>query len=250
VIRVWLRLAAVALWCVAATPLTLVARLVTLGRPAARARSRTFLMSGFSRGICRILGVRVETRGAPPPAVAFVAPNHWGYLDIFVLGSVYRGLFVSRADVAGWPLFGYLAGVGGTLFIRREVRRDTASVGGRIGDELRGGFRVTAFLEGGAGPGTTARPFRSALLEPAVAAGAPCVPVAIRYTLPRDPELDPSAVVAWTDGPFIPHVVRLARVRRIVADVTFLPPRTGADRKELARLLEADVAASLARGRS
>jgi 1-acyl-sn-glycerol-3-phosphate acyltransferase len=245
VIRVWFRLAAVALWCLAATPLPLAARLITLGRPGARARGRTVLMTGFSRGLCRILGVRVEVRGAPPPAPAFVAPNHWGYLDIFVLGSVYRGLFVSRADVAGWPLFGFLSRSAGTLFLRREVRRDTARVGGEIGEALRDGFRVTAFLEGGAGPGTEVRPFRSALLESAVAAGTPCTAVAIRYELPRDPALDPSEVVAWTEGGFVPHVVRLVRARRIVAHVTFLPPRTGADRKELARLLEADVAAAL-----
>lgn len=241
-----MRLAGIALWCLLAIPLPLVAGLVTLGRPAARRRSRTFLLTGFSRGICRILGVRVEATGALPPPAAFVAPNHWGYLDIFVLGSLYRGLFVSRADVAGWPLFGYLASAGGTLYLRREVRRDAARVGGEIGDALRDGLRVTAFLEGGAGPGTTARPFRSALLESAVLAKAPCVPVAIRYTLPRDPELDPSVVVAWEDSGFLAHVARLARTRRIVARVTFLPPRTGGDRKELALALHDDVASALA----
>ena len=244
-IRAWVRLAGIALWCLLALPLPLLARLVTLGRPAARRRSRTFLLTGFSRGLCRILGVRVETSGEPPPAAAFVAPNHWGYLDIFVLGSIYRGLFVSRADVAQWPVFGYLASAGGTLYLRREVRRDVAGVGDEIRGELLDGFRVTAFLEGGAGPGTTTRPFRSALLEAAVAAKSPCTPVAIRYTLPRDPGLDPSAVVAWYEGNFLPHVARLARARRIVARVTFLPSRTGDDRKELAQQLQDDVASAL-----
>lgn len=244
-IRAWIRLAAVALWCLLFVPITLAARLLALRRPKAAARSGARLLTGFSRGLCRILGVRVEVRGEPPPSPAFVAPNHWGYLDIFVLGSVYRGLFVSNADVAGWPLFGYLSRTGGTLFLRRDVARDTARVGGEIGQALGYGVRVTAFLEGGTGPGTTVRPFRSALLESAVAAGAPCTAVAIRYELPRDPELDPSKVVAWTEGGFVPHVTRLVRVRRIVAHVTFLPPRTGADRKELARQLEADVASAL-----
>lgn len=244
-IRAWIRLAAVTLWCLSAVPMVFLARLLTAGRPAARGRSRTFLLTGFGRGLCRILGVRVEVRGLPPPDAAFVAPNHWGYLDIFVLGSLYRGLFVSRADVAEWPLFGYLAASGGTLFLDRDMRRDAARVSGRIADTLRDGFRVTAFLEGGAGPGKEARPFKSALLAAAVETGAPCVPVAIRYELPRDPGLDPSAVVAWHEGAFLPHVARLARTRRIVAHVTFLPPRTGTDRKELARLLQSDVASAL-----
>jgi 1-acyl-sn-glycerol-3-phosphate acyltransferase len=250
-IRACVRLTLVAVWCLLVVPLIVLASIVTLGRPAGQMRTGPFLLYGFSRGLCAILGVRVRARGAGPPAgAAFVAPNHWGYLDVFVLGGLYRGLFVSRADVAGWPIFGYLAKSGGTLFIDREARKDPARVGDEIERRLRLGCRVTAFLEGGAGPGTSVAAFKSSLAEAAAATGARCVPVAIRYALPDSPGEDPVAVVAWNDGSFLGHVSRLARHRRIEADVEFLPPRVGTDRKELARALEGDVREALDRSRA
>jgi 1-acyl-sn-glycerol-3-phosphate acyltransferase len=241
-IRAWIRIALLTLWCLAASPLPVLAALVTIGRPTARARSGPWLMRGFSRGVCAIFGVRIERRGEPPPVGGcLVAPNHWSYLDVFVLGSIYPTLYVSRADVADWPIFGFLARSGGTLFLRRELRKDAARVGGEIERHLRLGVTVTVFLEGGAGTGVDVRQFKPALLESAVATGVPCVPVAIRYRLPRDAGADPSRVVAWLDGGFVPHLRRLAAMKRIDATVGFLPPRTGTDRKDLARRLEEDV---------
>lgn len=246
-IRAWIRISLLALWCLAASPLPVIGALLTIGRPRARVRVGPRLMCGFSRGVCAIFGVRIERRGdLPPDGGCLVAPNHWSYLDVFVLGSMYPTLYVSRADVADWPVFGFLARSGGTLFLRRELRKDAARVGGEIERHLRLGCTVTVFLEGGAGTGVDVRPFKPALVESAVATGTPCVPVAIRYRLPRDPGADPSRVVAWLDGGFLPHLRRLAATKRIDATVSFLPPRTGTDRKELARRLEEDVRAAVA----
>jgi 1-acyl-sn-glycerol-3-phosphate acyltransferase len=177
-----------------------------------------------------------------------VTPNHWGYVDVFVLASLYPSLFVSRDDVARWPIVGIFVRSGGTVFIRRESRRDAARVVEEIVDCLRRGRSVTAFLEGGSGTGVDVRRFRSPLLEAAATAGAACVPVAIRYLLPSNPDLDPSATVAWTDGGVGSHLWRLMHVRRIDARVEFLAPRTGTDRKTLARVLEDDVRAAMAAG--
>jgi 1-acyl-sn-glycerol-3-phosphate acyltransferase len=241
VIRAGLRVLLLALLSAVAAPVALVVWLVTFGSGAARARTGPFLHRWFSRCVCAILGVRVEATGEPPRGACLVTPNHWGYVDVFVLGSLYRSLFVSRADVARWPVAGAFARAGGTLFLRREVRRDAVRVGADVERHLRLGCRVTVFLEGGAGDGVSVRPFKSALVAAAVAARAPCVPAAISYSLPADPDMDPSRVVAWATGDLLPHVGRLLTTRRIAAKVAFLPPRTGADRKHLARELEADV---------
>ncbi len=245
-IRASLRLLLIVLWSLAFAPTPLLAALATLGSRRGAARTGPFLMKGFSTGICAILGVRIEPTGEPPSGACLVAPNHWGYVDVFVLGSLYRDLFVSRADVADWPIVGIFARAGGTLFIRRDIRKDAARVGDAIERDLRLGGRVTAFLEGGAGDGTHVRPFKSALVQAAVAAGVPCVPVALRYELPAGLGLDAATAVAWIDGGFFGHLWRLLHVRRIDAKVSFLPPRTGTDRKALARALEGDVRAELA----
>ena len=41
-------------------------------------------------------------------ATLFVC-NHTSYLDISVLGSIITGSFIAKAEVADWPVFGYLA---------------------------------------------------------------------------------------------------------------------------------------------
>jgi len=245
-IRASVRLALVLLLSSIVAAASLLTTIATLGSRRASARIGPSLLRAYGLGMCRILGVRIDARGSPPTGRAsFVAPNHWGYLDVFVLAALYRGLFVSRADVADWPVVGMFVRSGGTLFIRREVRRDAARAVDDVVDRLRRGLCVTAFLEGGSGTGVVVRKFRSPLLQAAAATGAPCVPVAIRYRLPADPGLDPSATVAWVDRGIAGHFWRLLHVRRIDARVEFLPPRTGTDRKRLARLVEDDVRAAM-----
>jgi len=110
-----------------------------------------------------------------------------------------------------------------------------------LGSVDRGG-RVVAFLEGGVGDGTTIRPFRPSLLEGAVATGVPCAAAAISYSLPEDPAADVARDVVWPeDASFARHALRLLSLRRIDAVVRFGPPRTGTDRKALARALEEDA---------
>jgi len=244
-----IRLALVVLWSLATAAASIVTTVVTIGGSRAGSIVGPALLRVYSLGICLILGIRVATAGAPPAARAyFVTPNHWGYVDVFVLASLYPSLFVSRDDVARWPIVGIFVRSGGTIFIRRDLRRDTARVVEEIADRLRSGRRVTAFLEGGAGTGVDVRRFRSPLLEAATKSGAECVPVEIRYRLPSNPDLDPSATVAWTDGGVGAHLWRLMHVRRIDARVEFLAPRTGTDRKTLARALEDDVRAAMSSG--
>jgi len=245
-IRASIRAALLLAWSLTYVAVLLPVVIVSMASARACGRLGPALMQIYSRVACRILGVRIEQIGrAPGDEPAFVAPNHWGYIDVFVLGALYRSSFVSRADVRTWPVVGWFVRAGGTVFIRRESRRDAARVVGDLVEALRRGRRVTAFLEGGAGRGDVVRTFKSPLVEAAVATQASCVPVAVGYRLPGDPELDPNSTVAWIDGGFVEHLWRLMRVKRIDARVAFLPPRTGADRKTLAHLLEADVRAAL-----
>ena len=64
----------------------------------------------WHRGVCRIFGFRIERYGTVSRNVPtlFVC-NHTSYLDISALGAVVPGSFVAKAEVRGWPLFGFLA---------------------------------------------------------------------------------------------------------------------------------------------
>jgi len=205
-----------------------------------------WVMHRWARLLCLVMGIHVTITGPKPPRPAFLAPIHVSYLDIVTVGSLCEGLFVSKASIRSWPGLGHLARLGGTIFLERERRRDTHRVAGEAERVLGLGARMMVFLEGSAGPGDIVRKFRSSLLQAPVSLGVPCVPVALRYTLPEHPELDTREVIAWHDhSPLHVHMWTLACSGRIDVEVRILPAREGADRKVLAAALEEDVRVAL-----
>ena len=101
----------------ALVPVHLVYRLIRPGDPF-------HITQIFHRGIMRVLGFRVRVHGAiaSPSPVLFVA-NHASYLDIPVLSALIPAAFVAKAEVAGWPLIGFLAKMQNTVFVERRAIR-------------------------------------------------------------------------------------------------------------------------------
>src|SRR5881296_2307679 len=93
-----------------------------------RLTARTEWLHRWCRFACRVLGIRVTTHGAMPRSGLLVC-NHLSYLDIIVLSSIRPCIFVAKRDVAGWPLFGWLAHAAATSGAPIEVhpyfREDT-----------------------------------------------------------------------------------------------------------------------------
>jgi len=241
-IRALLRLAGFSALAALHALLPIGAWILTLGNREATARAGGRAFHRLMRAGAPLLGLRVRVEGSPPPPPSVLAPTHVTWLDILVVAWTCEARFVSRADLRGWPFVGRFARLGGTLWIERTRRRDAERVAGEVTDVLRAGARVVVFLEGGVGDGTSLRPFRSSLLEGAVETGVPCAAAAIVYSLPEDPSADVSRDVVWPeDANFLRHALRLLSLRRIDAVVRFGPPRTGTDRKALARQLEEDA---------
>lgn len=190
----------------------------------------------------RIIRMRVEVSGEPPEPPFFLVANHLGYIDTFLLVGLTGGVFVSRADVASWPLAGIVARGINTIFIDRSRIRDTARVNRLIHEELNRGAGVIVYAEAGTGPGDRVRPFKSSLLEPAIALNLPVHYCAIRYeTYPGDPPA--STAVVW-HGPttFLEHVQGMLGLKGFVASVAFgTEPLRGENRKELAARLQQAV---------
>lgn len=140
----------------------------------------------YHRHCCWILGLRVECRGQRSTAhpTLFVS-NHVSYFDISVLGSLIAGSFVAKREVAGWPLFGWLAKLQRSIFIARRGRQAAANR-----DEMRARLEnnddLILFAEGTSGDGNRVLPFKSALFSVAQLrpGGRPLTvqPVSIAYT--------------------------------------------------------------------
>jgi len=69
-------------------------------------------------------GMRVEVIGAPAQPiggrrVVFVS-NHSSWLDIPILGGTLEACFISKDDVASWPLVSTVAKLGRTVFVSRQ----------------------------------------------------------------------------------------------------------------------------------
>ena len=77
----------------------------------------------YHRLCCRILGIALEISGAPSRnRPTLFAVNHTSYLDITILGACIEGSFVSKAEVAQWPIFGWLAKLQRSVFVERADR--------------------------------------------------------------------------------------------------------------------------------
>src|SRR5438477_1916820 len=114
---------------------------------AQRLHARAAWLHRWSRFACRVLGIRVTTRGSMPQSGLLVC-NHLSYLDVIVLSSIGPCVFVAKRDVAAWPLFGWLAHAAGTIFVDRERRLASADVVDLVREAIAGSSLVVLFPEG------------------------------------------------------------------------------------------------------
>jgi 1-acyl-sn-glycerol-3-phosphate acyltransferase len=212
-----------------------------------RGHCRDCVVHHWSRWVLRIAGVRVQLEGQPPAGGGLLVANHLSYLDIPVLASVRPVSFLSKAEVAHWPILGLLVRAVGVQLVRREDKRSLPQVAERLADEVARGHLVLFFPEGTSTSGDALLPFRPALLAPAAATQLPVHHVALRYGTPAGLPPAREAVCWWGDMGFGPHALRLLGLPRIDARVRFgREAVVRGERKELARVLQEGVAGDLA----
>ena len=126
--------------------------------------------------------IDLQVIGQPPAhGPVLLVANHISWLDILVLHAAGYCRFVSKAQVRHWPIIGPLATGAGTLYIERESRRDALRVIHHMGQALARGEVVGVFPEGTTSDGSGVLPFHSNLLQAALSAGAPALPVGLRF---------------------------------------------------------------------
>ncbi len=207
---------------------------------------RDRILNWWSRIGLFALRVRCTVRGPIPREPCILVANHLSYLDILVLGAVKPLTFVSKAEVARWPLVGWFAYAMGVVFIKREQKRDLPAVAARIGRELAAGSTIVLFPEGTSSPGDTVLPFRASLLAHAAEGGFPVAHATLTYRTPAGCPPAREAVAWWGDTEFGPHAAALLRLPHVEAEVHFGDQLLrDPDRKALAERLWSAVAARL-----
>eukprot|EP01034_Spumella_vulgaris_P018511 gene18511-23653_t len=71
-----------------------------------------------------IAGLRIRTTGTRLRRDVLFVSNHVSWLDILALGGAARSAFVSKAEVEGVPLVGWLADQNHTIYVQREAKRE------------------------------------------------------------------------------------------------------------------------------
>jgi lyso-ornithine lipid O-acyltransferase len=204
-------------------------------------RRRAAWLHRWTARALRFMGIRLDVQGAPPAAGVLVS-NHLGYLDVFVYSAIAPTVFVSNADVAGWPLAGALAKLAGTIFIDRKRRADVVKVGAAMVPVIDAGQPLALFLEGTSTGGDQVLRFHSSLLEPAVRGRWPLTPAFISY---HAPGISTSRELCyWGDAVFFPHFINLLGLPGAEARVRFGATFVAdGDRRALAERLHAEVCA-------
>lgn len=208
---------------------------------------RDALVRGWSAGLLAILRVRVRVSGPVPGAdvPAVIVANHISWLDIWLIDSQRACRFVAKSEVRDWPLVGWLAHKAGTLFIQRARRHHTAALNERIRAALEEHASVAIFPEGTTSDGRRLRRFFTSLLQPAADAGAPLIPVAIRYVA-QDGGVD-LAPAYIDDMTLVDSLKTIVAARELRAELRFLPPieTRGKTRRDIARAAQDAIAAAL-----
>jgi 1-acyl-sn-glycerol-3-phosphate acyltransferase len=204
---------------------------------------RAALTRVWCRALVRSLGVRVAADGAVPQAggVLVVAP-HVSWLDVPLLAAVRPARMLAKSDIRGWPVMGFLAACGRTLFIARDRPRALPGTVAVIAAALREGSAVTAFPEGSTWCGRSRGRFRRAVFQAAVDAGVPVQPVGIRYRSASGAVSTAPAFIG--SDSLVASLVRIAAARGLVAEVAVGAPLAvgpDTDRRALAQAAQEAV---------
>jgi 1-acyl-sn-glycerol-3-phosphate acyltransferase len=215
-LRVAWRLLAVAIWLLWGGLLALL--LLRLNTQKGYSVFQLKLVRWWSGRLLVILGVRLSVSGQIQDAPIWVA-NHVSWLDIVVLMSIAPSRFLSKAEVAGWPLIGWLAQRAGTVFMRRgagEVDAATAQLRHLVGL----GDRVLFFPEGTSSASAPLK-FHARLFSLPVSLSSSIAPVAVMY---HDTLVKPRSDLAYIgEQTFVQSLTHLLAQEQLVAQVCLLP---------------------------
>ena len=105
-------------------------------------------IGAWSAQLLNICGVRLLVNGvplAPEAGPLMLAANHISWLDVFAVNAVVPARFVAKAEVAHWPVAGYLARKAGTVFVSRERSGGTREKVAQTAQALCDGEVVAVF---------------------------------------------------------------------------------------------------------
>lgn len=205
-------------------------------------RWSTYFLSFWGKWTCRIMGLKIQVHGEAPKPPFFFISNHLSYVDIMMLISKLRCVFVAKSEVMSWPIFGFMTKTVGMLFVNRSKKTDVKRVNDLIRKNISKDQGVLLFPEGTTSAGVEVLPFKASLLAYPAQEPIPVHFASISYQTPEDEVHAHKSVCWWGDSPFLPHFLSLLQLKSIEGTITFCEkPILNTDRKQLATELHEKV---------
>ena len=198
----------------------------------------------WSRQLLRIFGLRAIRFGEPVADPALFVANHTSWLDIEAMHTQRAACFVAKAEIAHWPLVGWLAASAGTIFHRRGNNGSLNLVMQTMVERMRAGRSVAVFPEGSTSHDGVTRVFHARVFQAALDAQVPVQPVALRFARNGRRVLDRG----FRDGEsFVQNIVRLLGAPPVDFEIHFLEvvPASPNARRHMAELARARIDAVL-----
>ena len=203
-------------------------------------------IQNWTRKLLALLRIRMHLVNADffPKGPCLLVANHISWVDIQAILAFKPMRFVAKSEVAGWPLFGWMAIQLGTLF----VLRDSALHGRKVAQDMVPILQrepICIFPEGTSTDGTVVLPFKTSLFEAAVLSNMPVSMVAIRYFSETPNGLQPSCAAAFIgEMGLVESIFKILQARPLLVVLEFLPiAPQGIDRKALAEFTRNQIAA-------
>ena len=187
--------------------------------------------------ICRSFNIDVTVHGQLPEESMLLVSNHISWFDITAIGSVISARYLSKYEVVGWPVIGWLAKKAGTLFIKRGASQSAIHSMEKMADALTAGDHVVLFPEGTTTDGHTVRKFHARLFQSAIDSKKKIQPVVIRY--PHEQGVHPKAPFV-DDITMYESAIGMLGEPHMKVDIHFLSPidTENKSRDELAKHCE------------
>ena len=128
-------------------------------------KHRIYIPIVFHKILLKILGIKVKLIGKNASVRPLIlAGNHTSYLDIIILGSIMPICFIAKEDIKHWFLFGFLAKMQNTIFIKRKNYKTLENLNS-INKELDNKSAIVLFPEGTTNTGKKVLNFKSSLFN-------------------------------------------------------------------------------------
>lgn len=203
-------------------------------------RRREQIISRWTRGLCRILALRVRVEGEIHPRATLFVANHISWLDIPALQHLLNSRVVSKHEVGAWPVFGAMARRAGTLFLKRGDHQSTALIADHMTWGLLQKKNFLMFPEGTSSDGLSVQHFHARLFQAAIRAHAHVQAVAISY--PHAQGVNPLAPFVGNDN-LLRNLWKLLAEPAVEMRIVFCTPicAAGLERRKLAAFTRAQI---------